>query len=884
MPPQSPNTIFAGTAGAHGDRPGPNTLVTRFLFYVFCVLFAPIAMVVYAIWMYLFNYARLRWWVPISAAAAVSVVGLLFGWIDGHALSAYMSPWGDMFRAESVSGWLGKNWWRVLIAQSWLGFLVGSWYAGVACVWKWYRRPVWQERTIWPGPWLKLRAKRTVEKIQEGTDSPSSGLTLGVSRDTRDARFAGGEPGERYGDRVVMTDREIAGHTFVCGGSGSGKALAVSTQIPTPAGFVPMGDLRVGDYVFDEEGYPTMVVGAFDVMLDRACYEVVFADGTSVVADGEHLWPTVPGLAGGRSTATTDDFVSGRVLVGAYDGRSCRPDGTEVVHEIVEVRGVESVPVRCIKVEASSALFLAGLGYAPTHNTTSMLVGMRDVIRLGRGLVVVDCKGGADVPEQVAVWAERYGREFLHWSILDPREEYRGPAEGPAYYDPLSRGDASRRKDLLIGANRWDVEYYKSVVANYLQTLFLVIDLVPPLEGVNTFTDVADMLSPAALIHRAQNIPAAVNPELVHALSRIGEMGPQEISGISSMYSRLHTLTSSTAGAWLRRDPDGKRDINLRTVAERGQVVVFSLDTSNYEELATQLAGLIIQDLKTLSSELRNDKVDNPLHVYVDEFSAVDVTNIMGLLSKARDAKMPVTVATQALADLARKEQTFLGQVLGVVSAFVVHRANTEEDARTYAGLSGIKSKTVERTGFEQTSSLLGSMGAAANVGTGFLEERDEYTVQVGKFQELKVGECIYIAKAPSSRYVSYVEVVRENPIKADKNADPGVHVAERAPKTKILEKEKITYPHPSVNISPIPDVNGSREMRGRPARPARQGPHTEEGTIPGVPGDPNFVPPGAPSPTSRPVFTPIPDPNRQPGGVAPTNTPKTGNHLFWGD
>lgn len=79
---------------------------------------------------------------------------------------------------------------------------------------------------------------------------------------------------------------------LVVGGTGSGKALDVSTPIPTPNGFVAMGDLKVGDLVFDETGQPTTVIGAYETEHDRPCYEVTFSDGSSIVADAEHLWLT----------------------------------------------------------------------------------------------------------------------------------------------------------------------------------------------------------------------------------------------------------------------------------------------------------------------------------------------------------------------------------------------------------------------------------------------------------------------------------------------------------------------------------------------------------------------------------------------------------------
>jgi deoxycytidine triphosphate deaminase len=72
-----------------------------------------------------------------------------------------------------------------------------------------------------------------------------------------------------------------------------GKALALDTPIPTPTGWRTMGDLRVGDHVFDETGAPTVVVATTAPMTDRPCREVIFSDGQRVIADAEHQWVTV---------------------------------------------------------------------------------------------------------------------------------------------------------------------------------------------------------------------------------------------------------------------------------------------------------------------------------------------------------------------------------------------------------------------------------------------------------------------------------------------------------------------------------------------------------------------------------------------------------------
>ena len=72
-----------------------------------------------------------------------------------------------------------------------------------------------------------------------------------------------------------------------------GKALAVDTPIPTPQGWRTMGELRVGDEVFGADGHPSPVVAATEVMTGHTCYEVLFSDGQSIVADSSHLWLTM---------------------------------------------------------------------------------------------------------------------------------------------------------------------------------------------------------------------------------------------------------------------------------------------------------------------------------------------------------------------------------------------------------------------------------------------------------------------------------------------------------------------------------------------------------------------------------------------------------------
>lgn len=91
----------------------------------------------------------------------------------------------------------------------------------------------------------------------------------------------------------------------------AGKALSLDTPIPTPNGWVTMGDIKVGDTIFDRNGKETVVTFATDVMRNHDVYEVKFDNGEVIKADAEHLW-TVEYFVGAvktERTVTTEELI-----------------------------------------------------------------------------------------------------------------------------------------------------------------------------------------------------------------------------------------------------------------------------------------------------------------------------------------------------------------------------------------------------------------------------------------------------------------------------------------------------------------------------------------------------------------------------------------------
>jgi exodeoxyribonuclease-5 len=78
-------------------------------------------------------------------------------------------------------------------------------------------------------------------------------------------------------------------YVTISGYAGTGKAQPVDTIIPTPTGDKRLGDIKVGDYVFDRNGYPTKVLGVYPQgVIDN--YKITFNDGRSTYCGIDHLW------------------------------------------------------------------------------------------------------------------------------------------------------------------------------------------------------------------------------------------------------------------------------------------------------------------------------------------------------------------------------------------------------------------------------------------------------------------------------------------------------------------------------------------------------------------------------------------------------------------
>ena len=161
------------------------------------------------------------------------------------------------------------------------------------------------------------------------------------------------------------------------GAAGGGKGLALDTLLATPTGFITMANVVVGDTLLDEAGNPCQVIGVSEIS-QRPCFELVFDDGTTVIADDVHRWAYQTYQTKRDTHFTIGDTQTLYLLVEKNGWRVWVVDyvtGEMRKRDIVGIKPVDSVPTKCIAVDSPSRQYLITKAMLPTHNT-DLAVGL----------------------------------------------------------------------------------------------------------------------------------------------------------------------------------------------------------------------------------------------------------------------------------------------------------------------------------------------------------------------------------------------------------------------------------------------------------------------------------------------------------------------------
>ncbi len=388
------------------------------------------------------------------------------------------------------------------------------------------------------------------------------------------------------------------------------------------------------------------------------------------------------------------------------------------------------------------------LGASGSGKSTTLLRILSEEIARNRPVVAIDLKGSPSFAQSLERATARAGRPFRIWTL-----------DGPGQWNPLAVGNATELKDKLIATERFSEPHYQRAAERYAQlALRTMIELEP--DRPVTLSRVVRLLDPDRLIAIGRGLQPHRREELSDYLRSLTR---DQLSAIRGLASRLAIITESHTGAFLG---DGPRGIDLRHALAGDDVVLFSLNSATYGQLAAQVGTLVVQDLVTAAgARLRHGRTE-PAFVAIDEFSALGSDNMMALVARAREAGISVFVATQELSDLDRAARGLRDQVSGNTGVKIAHRQDVPESAEAISRMAGTV-RTWERTYHEQPAGVLSGFGMGWRKTRGSTARLvDRPAIDPEQIRSLPTGRAVVITKTPeaSARTVRVTPPSRDGP------------------------------------------------------------------------------------------------------------------------
>ncbi len=361
-----------------------------------------------------------------------------------------------------------------------------------------------------------------------------------------------------------------------------------------------------------------------------------------------------------------------------------------------------------------------------------LLPALRHDIHAGKGMVIIDGKGDFELLARIRLYMGMANRrdDFRFFSLSHP--------EISNTYNPLLRGNASEIKDKLIGSADWSEEFYKKKSEEALLTLLR--PMIARKQRV-TFRVLYDLLTNRESLKRFKD---SLDEDVMRQdLQNMENHFHENSRFLSGLIADLALISKSEFGELVDVEDS---EIDLLRAYESNHVCYFSLNTQGYEETAKRFGRIVLQDLKTVSSEIQSQKPVSSRHffgVYVDEFASFIFQSFMESLNKGRGAGFAFMMLHQSLGDLAVKKNTFQQQVLENTNIKVIMRQDDPMSIEKFAKIGGAK-KTLVPT-FQTEDSMLG----AGLTGTGSVREGQTFRVDPDLVRSLGRGEAIIVSKMP---------------------------------------------------------------------------------------------------------------------------------------
>jgi type IV secretory pathway TraG/TraD family ATPase VirD4 len=173
-------------------------------------------------------------------------------------------------------------------------------------------------------------------------------------------------------------------------------------------------------------------------------------------------------------------------------------------------------------------------------------------------------------------------------------------------------------------------------------------------------------------------------------------------------------------------------------------VVLFSLNSGTYGQLAVQLGTLAVQDVIYATGHRLAERAagrEQELAIVAIDESSLLGDHLVALFARSREGGVAALAATQEMADFDRGARGLRDQVLGNTAVKIVHRQDVPSSAQTVAQMVGTEQA------WEETERIGATLLSGYPRDRGTRRQVEQFVVHPNEIKSLPTGDAVLISK-----------------------------------------------------------------------------------------------------------------------------------------
>ncbi len=315
--------------------------------------------------------------------------------------------------------------------------------------------------------------------------------------------------------------------------------------------------------------------------------------------------------------------------------------------------------------------------------TTALSIINQLVYKLNQTVIIIDGKGDIDLINKI----KTIDKNAFIWTI-----------EGNKEYQPFISNNHIVLADKIMSLFDFTEPHYQAMAHEYL--LILIETLLKKkvkisLENIVKYFSIKQLQS---LVEKAS--------------LEYDYLSDLEAKNINGLQARINVYFQQL------KNSIGLKN-NLLEITKNHKVILFSLNSLTYPQLASNMGKLLIQDLKEFASI---KPLDMNINLVLDEFNVFASDNVINLINKTRSFNYQCFLCFQTINDLKTNTKDLTDTIFGNTANIIAHSVKDPNSAEYLAKVFGTI-KTVKLT---------------RNMGS--VRETEEFVFHPNEFKNLQLG------------------------------------------------------------------------------------------------------------------------------------------------